>query len=159
MTAANHVAETFIERMGLSAQAEGLPRIAGRMFGYFMIHGGPCNLGALAGALQVSRASVSTNARLLRDLGVLEIVTIPGDRQIYYRLTEQHSLRMLEGYIERMDAMRADLAAAQAGMPANWRGAHARLQEMYDFVDIAGENFQDIIDRLRARMQGESDDG
>lgn len=150
------VAATFIERMGLSAQADGLPRIAGRIFGYFIIHGGPCNLAALSEALQVSRASISTNARLLRDLGVLEIVALPGDRQVYYRLTEQHCQRMLEGYIKRMATLGDDLAAAQDGLPGDWAGAQQRLQEMYDFVDIARDNFRDIIDRLQARVRRRS---
>lgn len=152
------VAQSFIERMGLSAQADGLPRIAGRMFGYFMIHGGPSSLAVLAAELRVSRASVSTNARLLRDLGVLEATAVPGDRQVYYQLTEQHSLRMLEGYIERMETMRTDLAAAMHGLPEHWSGAQARLREMHHFIDIADEGFRDIVNRFRAPAGGGSDD-
>src|SRR5690606_21420618 len=59
----------FIEQMGMSAQADGVPRIAGRIFGYFVINGGPISFTQLAQELQVSRASVSTNLRILASIG------------------------------------------------------------------------------------------
>ncbi len=151
MTTLPAAVETFIERMGLSAQADGLPRIAGRMLGYFIIYGGPCSLASLAGNLEVSRASVSTNARVLRDLGVLEATAVPGDRQDYYRLADQHCLRMLEGYVERMGVMRNNLAAAQRDLPKGWPEAKARLSDTHAFIDVASDNFRHIIDRLQRR--------
>jgi hypothetical protein len=37
----NKAATEFIERMGLAAEAEGLPRIAARLFAFMLIDGGP----------------------------------------------------------------------------------------------------------------------
>lgn len=144
----------FIERMGLSAQADGLPRIAGRMLGYFVIHGGPASLGQLAADLQVSKASVSTNARILHGLGVLEATSVPGDRQDYYRLAERHYLRMLEGYVSRMATLRESLATAEDELPKGWDGARARLADMHNFVDVAQDHTRDLIDRLSAKDKG-----
>lgn len=138
----------FIERMGLSAQADGLPRIAGRMLGYFIIHGGPTSLVHLSEELEVSRASVSTNARMLRDLGVLEATAVPGDRQDYYRLAERHYLRMLEGYVERMGGLGQSLARAERELGADWPDARTRLADMHHFVDTAREHTRDLIARL-----------
>ena len=59
--------ERFIERLGLASQAEGMPRISGRILAYLMIAGTPCGLDELADGLHVSRASVSTNTRSARD--------------------------------------------------------------------------------------------
>ena len=144
-------ASAFIERMGLSAQGDGLPRIAGRMMGYFIIHGGPASLAELADSLRVSRASVSTNARVLRDLGILEATTVPGDRQDYYRLAERHYVRLLEGYVQRMGTLDDSLERAQRDLPADWQAARERVADMHAFVHIAREHTRALIERLAAR--------
>jgi len=153
MTDPNDAVTAFIERMGLSAQNDGLPRIAGRMMGYFIIHGGPTSLAELAAALQVSRASVSTNARILRDLGVLEATAVPGDRQDYYQLAERHYLPLLEGHVERMGAMSASLAQAERELPPSMGDARARLADMHDFIDIARDHTCELIERLTVRRK------
>ncbi|MES1948601.1 regulatory protein MarR [Salinisphaera sp. C84B14] len=144
----------FIERMGLAAQSDGMPRIAGRILGYFIIHDGPASLARLARELQVSRASVSTNARILRNLGVLEATAVPGDRQDYYRLAERHYLRLLEGDVERMGTMSASLAQAERELPADWAGAQTRLADMHHFIDTARENIRELIEHLADRTDG-----
>ena len=63
-----------------------MPRIAGRLFGLLLIEGGPLSFGELADRLQVSRGSISINARLLADRGFIERVSKPGDRQDHYRI-------------------------------------------------------------------------
>lgn len=151
MTGSTEPVAAFIERMGLSAQNDGMPRIAGRMMGYFIIHGGPTSLAELAESLKVSRASVSTNARILRDLGVLEATAVPGDRQDYYQLAERHYLPLLEGHVERMGTMSASLAQAERELPAGMDDARARLVDMHAFIDIARDHTRDLIDRLAAR--------
>ena len=69
----------FVERMGLVTQADGLPRIAGRIMGLMIVHGGSFGFTELTERLSVSRASISTNTRLLEDLGVIERTAMPGD--------------------------------------------------------------------------------
>jgi DNA-binding transcriptional regulator GbsR (MarR family) len=64
----------FIERMGLALEADGLPRIAGRIFGLLLVSEDACSLDDLACDLKVSKASVSTNARMLEQRAVLERV-------------------------------------------------------------------------------------
>ena len=76
----------FVERMGLALEADGLPRIAGRIFGLLLVSEEPRSLDELAAELRVSKASVSTNARLLEHRGVLEQVSRPADRRDYYRI-------------------------------------------------------------------------
>ena len=122
----------FIEQMGLSAQRDGVARIAGRLFGYFIVHGGPVSFADLAEALQVSRASVSTNARVLVSIGIIERVTRPGDRQDYYQLAESPFLRMIETYITRMRAMQDILLQADRAIPQHMVATHRRLAQMSD---------------------------
>jgi DNA-binding transcriptional ArsR family regulator len=74
----------FVERMGVLTEEDGLPRIAGRIFAYLLVTPEACSLDDIATALGVSRASVSTDARRLAQMGLLERHSRPGDRRDYY---------------------------------------------------------------------------
>ncbi len=148
--AAEAAAQAFIEQMGLSAEADGLPRIAGRMWGFFIIYDGSCSFAQLAERLQVSRGSISTNARMLRDLGILERVTRPGDRQDYYQLAENPFARLLLGYVERMRVSQRRAEQAQAQLPSDWQGAQRRLAEMQRFYHTAAASTTALIEALDA---------
>jgi len=90
-------AETdFIEGMGLILQSDGMPRIAGRLMGLFVLHGGPFSFTELAERLEISRGSVSTNTRLLEDLGVIERIALKGERQDYFRLAADPYAQIVE---------------------------------------------------------------
>ena len=69
------------------SEADGLPRIAGRIFGYLLLNPGECSLEDLSSALGVSRASVSNDARRLAQMGLLERRSRPGDRRDYYSIS------------------------------------------------------------------------
>ena len=87
----------FTDRMGLIFEAEGQPPISGRIFGCLLVSDDPRSLDQLADALSVSKASVSTNARRLAELGMLERVCRPADRHDYYRVApDLFSRRLLE---------------------------------------------------------------
>ena len=62
----------FVDRLGLAAEAEGLPRIAGRIMAFLLADGAAHNAADLAALLHVSRGSISTNTRLLERLGIIE---------------------------------------------------------------------------------------
>lgn len=149
MSKANKAAETFIERMGLDFEADGGPRIAGRMLGFFIIYGGPFSFSQLTERLQVSRGSISTNARLLRNLGVIERVSLPGDRQDYYQLADSPYDRMLAGYIERMQRTVGNIEQAQANLPDDQQDAQDRLSEMRRFYQTAMATTEALIERMR----------
>ena len=88
MTAFN-LREEFVEKMGLIFQADGMPRIAGRILGLLVFEGRAFSFAELAETLGVSRGSISTNARILSDKGMIERVGMPADRQDYYQFTEE----------------------------------------------------------------------
>ncbi len=94
----------FIEQLGRLAEGEGLPRIAGRMLGSLMLNAESCSLEQLAVQLNVSRASISTNGRLLEGLGLIQRVTVPGDRRDYWQIPDPSS-SLLQVGIRRMRVM------------------------------------------------------
>lgn len=140
------IAEEFIERMGLSAQSDGLPRIAGRIFGFFIMEGGVHSFSEIAERLLVSRGSVSTNARILESLGILERITRPGDRQDYFELSEDPYGKLLQGYVIRMRQNLDIVERTSKKLSATSKKTHKRLQEMDRFYRTAIDNTLVILD-------------
>lgn len=155
----------FVEQMGLILQAEGLPRIAGRIMGLMIMHGGPFGFNQLSERLSVSRASISTNTRLLEDLGVIERTATAGDRQDYFRLSRQPYARMLRGVVRRMRRAREVVEGTQEALPQDLKGAQDlegaqdlkgaqdRLGELDAFYEALIASFVNVIDAWDAKRQ------
>lgn len=148
----------FVEQMGLIIQSEGLPRIAGHIMGLMIMHEGPFSLTQLAERLSVSRASISTNTRLLEDLGVIVRTAKPGDRQDYFRLGQQPYARMLRGVVRRMRRARDVVESTQDALPARMPGTQERLQELDAFYEALIESFLNVIDAWDAERHGSGRD-
>lgn len=141
--------DTFVERVGLSIESDGLPRIAGRMLGFMVLNGGPLSFSELAERLQVSRASVCTNARILSSLGVIERVSRSGDRQDYYQLTESPYARLIGGYLERKRQMYSIVCEALDALGSDEDPARReRLEEMANFYRVAITHLQRLMDEM-----------
>jgi DNA-binding transcriptional regulator GbsR (MarR family) len=135
----------LIERLGLEAERDGLPRIAGRILGFLMASDAPASLDQIAEALQVSRASVSTNCRLLEQIGAAEQVSLPGDRKDYYVLTSgfpdrffdftrAQSIRKIEIAEEALRELRGEVEPARSRIEV-WRDFHAFILEELEGVE------------------------
>jgi len=127
----NDATDGFIEMMGRHFEEEGVPRIAGRLFGLLMLVERDSTLDELAETLKVSKGSVSSNARLLENWGVAERVTRPGDRRDYYRIAPDMSERLVSRQIERMQLFIQRL------------GQHR--EALGELSDSAGERFEDVV--------------
>lgn len=139
--------ENFVERMGLLAQGEGLSRTAGRLLGLLVIEGGPMSFGELADRLDVSRGSISTNTRLLVNLGVIERTTKAGSRQDHFQIRPQPYLHLLEGHLQRLRSGRELIDETRKNLPADWTGAHTRLEELNRFHEFLAERTEAFIAR------------
>ncbi len=145
--------QQFVERMGLMMEADGLPRSAGRIFGFLLLAETPFSLDEMSEKLQVSKASVSTNARLLEQAGLLERMSAPGDRRDFYQMRPDAWERMLEVAHKRWEAIRAALVEGEATLPAEMATARARLAEAARFhAFLLGEG-----DALLARWREGAD--
>lgn len=122
----------FIEKTGLISQAEGLPRIAGRVFGMLIFDGEMVSFGDLATRLQVSRASISTSIRLLEERGLVKRMSKPGERQDYFQLAPNPYATMLEGLKKRTKATKDEIAQTIDKLPPD-ADAVVRLTAYADF--------------------------
>ena len=92
--------QQFVERMALICEKEGMPRIAGRIFGFLLATDQTYSLDELGERLQASKASVSTNARMLEQFGMIQRVSVLGDRRDFYRVQDdpwEQMLRVAQG--------------------------------------------------------------
>lgn len=134
--------DRLVEEMGLIFQESGGPRIAGRIFGLLLIEGRELSLHQISERLGVSRASVSTNTRLLSKGGILKRTTHAGDRQDYYELVGfpytdiigqvaqqfRRNARVTQGYVAAVRTENAD-AGARVEALAAFYGQSADLFE------------------------------
>lgn len=145
--------QEFVERMGRMMEAEGMPRIAGRIFGFLLIHGDDHTLDDLAERLQVSKGSISTNARLLEQLGVLERSSAPGDRRDYYRMGPDAWERMLRVAQRKWETVRTALTEAAAALPEEMEAGRERLIRAEQFHLLMIDGVDRMLERWKARQE------
>jgi DNA-binding MarR family transcriptional regulator len=82
--------QEWVERVAMFFHDQyGLPPITGRIFGWLMACDPPEQSGAqIADAIGASRASITTNIRLLTAAGLVRRLTRPGERTAYYVLDD-----------------------------------------------------------------------
>lgn len=88
--------DEFVERIAVAMEADGLPRIAGRIFGLLLLSEEVLSLDSITEAIGASKASASVNTRLLEQRGLIERVSLQGDRRDYYRSVSNLFVRTME---------------------------------------------------------------
>jgi biotin operon repressor len=141
--------EEFIEMMGRQLEEQGAPRIAGRMFGYLMMMEEPESLDQLADKLQVSRTSISTNARLLVDWGLVHRATFPGDRRDYYQIADDMHLRLLERQMQGVEVLLKRLREGRESAPPGSERIGGRFKSVIGFY----EDLKTKLLEMRARAE------
>jgi DNA-binding transcriptional regulator GbsR (MarR family) len=129
--------EWFIEQTGLSAEADGLSRIAGRLFGALLLSPEPRSLDSLVAEIRVSKASVSIEARRLLERSVIERVGVAGDRRDYYQIVPHFFTTVVRARVERWGALRALAERLSSEDPKRDPVVLERLAEIeavHDFV-------------------------
>lgn len=126
--------KNFIEQVGIGFEQTGLPRMAGRVFGWLLISDPSYQSPAeLAEVLMASKGSISTTVRFLIQLGLLEHYVIPGVRHNHFRLCQdalKHTMRRgLEDEIKMFRQLAEnglELLGGESSVRRQW------LEEMYD---------------------------
>lgn len=119
----------FIESMGLALESDGLPRIAGRIFGLLLVSEEARSLDDLAAELGVSKGSVSTNTRLLEQRGVLVQVSRHADRRDYYQVPHDLFSQTMAQRLARWQRFHEAIGAARTSLPIRSPEVRERLEE------------------------------
>jgi DNA-binding transcriptional regulator GbsR (MarR family) len=137
--------QQFVERMALICEKEGMPRIAGRIFGYLLATDQTFSLEELAERLQASKASASTNARMLEQFGMIQRVSVLGDRRDFYRVQDdpwEQMLRVAQGRWRDMVHVFAEASQRLPDPAGRERAAQAEV-----FHSLLIRECDDLIDR------------
>jgi DNA-binding transcriptional regulator GbsR (MarR family) len=145
----NPQAERFVQRMGLTLEELGATRTAGRLIGVLLLAERPLALGELAAQLQASKASISTNARYCQQLGMVQRVSVPGDRRDYYEIRPGSFENMVVRRIGVIHHFLELVDEGEAAIDASNDQALARLHSMRAFYTYFLEELQSALERWR----------
>lgn len=134
---------SFVDRIGLFFEMTGGSRTMGRVYGWLLICDPPQqSLTALAAALSVSKASVSTVARQLQEGGLIE--RLPSStRQHHYRVRPGGFTAVLNVQLSRMGM---GIEVADFGLSLlddDRKEQRERLEDFRDFCQFSAEYYRD----------------
>jgi len=134
----------FIEGMGIYFENEGVPRIGGRILGLLLSTQGPLSAEQMAGRLKVSRASISTNIRMLTASGLVEKVAFLDQRHTFFVVTTDVWGRAIVAGREKVLAFKSIAEMGLAALPES-NEARSRLEEMIDWSKMMAELYEKIL--------------
>lgn len=145
----------WLEELSMLLEQDGLPRMAGRIFGWLLVCVPPeQSMEDLAAAVQGSKASMSTMTRLLVQAGLVEKVRPAGARRDAFRIRpgQWRTLwRSRVAMIHRATALTERGLGLLAGRPPALR---ARLEELHREYCFFGRHFPELLDRLEREWPG-----
>jgi DNA-binding transcriptional regulator GbsR (MarR family) len=140
---------SYIEESGILFENTGLPRMAGRLFGWLLIADPPYQSPSeIAEVLMASKGSVSSTVRLLTQMGMIERYVIPGERHDHFRLCEdafkrtiQHSMGEEIMMFRHMAERGLELMRGAPSLRRRW------LEQMYDRFSFLEKEFPALMER------------
>jgi DNA-binding transcriptional regulator GbsR (MarR family) len=140
----------FIEDVGILYGDMGLPRMAGRIFGWLLLCEPPHQSAEqLATIVAASKGSISSMTRLLIQMGMVEKVGIPRSRGTYYRIRSGSWLELIRNNLTNMTAMRKLADKGLKLMAGRDSGSRRRLQELRDFHAFLEREIPSLVDRYQ----------
>lgn len=134
----------WVERVAMYVARDGVPPIAGRVLGWLMVCEPPeQSAGEISAAIGASRASLTSNLRLLSSMGFLTWRTQPGERTVYYRMAEEAWTvvvrQQIAGIASFLDIARdgLDLVGSDGDRATRIRQAHTTFEWMAKVFDNA----------------------
>jgi DNA-binding transcriptional regulator GbsR (MarR family) len=131
----------FVERLAVAHEGDGLPRIAGRIFGLLLLCEREMSLDEITEELGASKGSASVNTRLLEQRGFIERISKPGDRRDYYRIMPDLFERTMEQRLTRWHHFHEIVSYGLAELDLS----PTVRNRMMDF-ETAYENVRDVIE-------------
>ena len=139
----------FIEDISLYFEQMGLPRMAGRVLGVLLISSPPeQSLNDLCEVLQASKSSLSTNARLLTEMGLIERVPSAKPREAAFQFRAGGWVVFMRMRLRLMASLHQiaeqGLELLQEELPA----LRERLQEAHDMFSQIEEELPALLRRI-----------
>ncbi len=145
----------WVEQVSMLLERDGLPRMAGRIFGWLLVCDPPeQSTEDLAAAVQGSKASMSTMTRMLVDAGLVEKVRTPGARRDQFRVQPGQWQRLWRSRIELIHQATALTGRGLELLAGKSPAARARLEELHRQYRFFSQHFPELLDRLEREWPG-----
>jgi DNA-binding transcriptional regulator GbsR (MarR family) len=147
----------YIEIFGDIAARAALPAIAGRIAAILFLTAEPVSFSALERELGVSRASISTNTRLLEYLGTIRRIKIKGQRENFFESSPNANVQTIERELERARESLNQILAANAGLEPYAASFPARVKAKMRGIERLFRGRCDHLVHYRDELIGEAD--
>jgi len=138
----------FVEEVGILFEQTGMPRMAGRILGWLAISDSPHQTTSeLAEALIASKGSISTMTRFLIRIGLIERISLLGQRHDFFRIKQEAWHQLLGDSIEQIKIFRQlmerglELTKDKANANRQW------LEEMRDMYAFFEREYPALVER------------
>ncbi|MFO7583488.1 MAG: hypothetical protein R6W69_02065 [Anaerolineales bacterium] len=142
----------FIENMGLHFEQYDIPRIGGKILGLLLVASRPVSPEEMSEILQASRSSISTNLRTLSMVGVIEQVSVPGERSDYYIFADDAWQELLEIRLENIQDLREMTQHGQQGL-LDQPEVSQRLENAIAWTSKIEQAYQNILQEWQSGKQ------
>ncbi len=145
----------WVEQVSMLLERDGLPRMAGRIFGWLLV----CDpleqsMEDLAAAVQGSKASMSTMTRLLVQSGLVEKVRTPGSRRDQFRVQPGQWQKLWRSRIELIHQATTLTGRGLELLAGKSPALRARLEELHRQYRFFSLHFPELLDRLEREWPG-----
>ncbi len=146
--------DTFVEQVGEIFASAGHQRIAGRLFGWLLICDPPHQSAAeILEATGASKASVSTNLRLLQAAGLVKRIGVAGERRAYYQMNIEAWSKDLEGRVAEISAMRRVAESGLEALESAPVERRERLEAMRAFYTFFEKEMPMLLERWEQELE------
>ena len=142
--------QRFIQHMGGYFEGSGVPRIGGLILGLLIVAHEPLSAQQIASTLKISRASISTNFRLLAAAGLAERFTSHADRNTYYTFPVSAWEQILHMGTQRTMVFKRIIHEGLAAVPAQ-DIAHRRLELADDLSNSLLALYRKVLEDWQIR--------
>ena len=149
--------QDWMERLAILLERDGLPRMAGRIFGWLLVCDPPeQSMEELAAAVQGSKASMSTMTRLLVSAALVEKVRLPGARCDAFRIRPGQWRQLWRSRMQLVDEATRLTGRGLALLEGRPPWVRARLEDLYYQYRFIGERLPALLEQLdRERPLGD----
>ena len=136
--------------MGMYFETQGVPRIGGRILGLLLLAHEPLSADDIGTILKVSRASISTNIRLLTSSGLIEKTSILHDRTTYFVFSDAAWEQAMQVGVQKATILKGLVQQGIAALPEG-DSAKNRLNRTIQWADLVVEFYQRLHEEWQTK--------
>ena len=138
----------FVEEVGILFEQTGMPRMAGRILGWLMVSEPPHQTTSeLSEALLASKGSISTMTRLLIRIGLIERISLPGQRRDYFRIKPGAWHQLLKDSLAQTTTFRQLMERGLLLLENKSQLNRQWLEDMHDMYAFFEREFPTLLER------------